>query len=77
MSPSPPPPRPWREVFVALQPNLNKVVVVQMDNKATVEVFEPVMNLGLDGCRVIAKHMREAMLQQTRELATSRAIEKY
>lgn len=63
------------EVYVALQPNLNKVVLLQMDNKATVDVFQPVHELAMEGCRVTAGVMREAMLKQTRSLAATRAIE--
>ena len=44
-------------------------------NTATVDVFQPVNELALEGCRVVAKVMREAMIKQTRNLSATRAIE--
>ena len=47
----------------------------QTDNKASVEVFEPVHALAVEGCAVVQKVMREAMIEHTSILATLRGRE--
>jgi len=64
------------EVHVASMVNVDKVVLVQSDNKCGVDVFEPVYHLALEGCKVVAGVMREAMLKRTKELAATRAAER-
>jgi exosome complex component RRP41 len=39
------------DVAVAYHPHLDKVVLLQMDNKLPVDTFQAVMQLALDGCR--------------------------
>lgn len=63
------------EVHVAAQPNLDKVVLLQMDNKCAMDVFELTHQLALEGCKVVAGVMRDAMLKRTRALAAARANE--
>ena len=63
------------EVHVAAQPNLEKVVLLQMDNKCAMDVFELIHQLALEGCKVVAGVMRDAMLKRTRALAAARANE--
>ena len=64
-----------REVHVAAQPNLEKVVLLQMDNKCAMDVFELIHQLALEGCKVVVGVMRDAMLKRTRALAAARANE--
>ena len=64
------------EVHVAALVNLNRVVLVQSDNKCAVDVFEPTQALAMEGCEVVARVMREAMLRRTKELAATRAAER-
>ena len=63
------------EVHVAAQPNLEKVVLLQMDNKCAMDVFELTHQLALEGCKVVAGVRRDAMLKRTRALAAARANE--
>ena len=64
------------EVHVATLVNLNRVVLAQSDNKCAVDVFEPTHALAMEGCKVVARVMREAMLRRTKELAATRAAER-
>ena len=59
----------------AAQPNIDKVVLLQMDNKCAMDVFELTHQLALEGCKVVAGVMRDAMLKRTRALAAARANE--
>ena len=64
------------EVHVAKLVNVDRVVLTQSDNKCSVDVFEPTHALAMEGCKVVAKVMREAMLRRTRDLAATRAAER-
>ena len=63
------------EVHAALLPNLDKVVVLQLDNKCAMDAFGLAHELALDGCRVVGREMREAMIARTKHLAATRAHE--
>eukprot|EP00898_Chlorokybus_atmophyticus_P008783 jgi/Chlat1/8906/Chrsp92S08220 len=60
------------DLAVAVHPNLDKVAMLQMDAKVSMEVFEKVLELAQDGCKAIATHMRQALLEHTQQLAASR-----
>lgn len=59
------------DVSVALHPNLDKVVLLQMDSRLPIDTFEAVTNLAVDGCRTVAGAMRAALLAHTKRLATA------
>jgi len=63
------------EVHAALLPNLDKVVVLQLDNKCAMDAFGLAHELALEGCRVVGREMREAMIARTKHLAATRAHE--
>ena len=64
------------EIHVASLVNLDKIVLVQSDHKCAIDVFEPTHALALEGCKVVALVMREAMLRRTKDLAATRAAER-
>uniref|UniRef100_A0A061RIF6 Exosome complex component RRP41 n=1 Tax=Tetraselmis sp. GSL018 TaxID=582737 RepID=A0A061RIF6_9CHLO len=60
------------EVAVALETNLEKVVLLQMDHKMGREDYEAVLHLATEGCRAVGRFMRQMMLEHTRTLASAR-----
>ena len=50
------------DVVVALHPGLEKVVLLQSDNKLSIETFEEVMDLASAGCKAVAAFMKEQLL---------------
>jgi exosome complex component RRP41 len=60
------------DVAVAWQQNLGRIVLLQMDSKLSVEKFEEVTRLALEGCKSVADFMRRELLQHTQRLATAR-----
>ena len=55
---------------------MNAAVLAQSDNKCAVDVFEPTHALAMEGCKVVARVMRDAMLRRTKDLAATRAAER-
>ncbi len=61
------------DVPFALLPNYNAVTLLQMDGMLTVEEFEQVMKMALDGCRRIYQIQKEAL--KVKYIAIKEAIE--
>jgi len=57
------------DVVVALQPSLDRIVVLQSDNRISIEVFEEVMRLATEGCRAVAGFMRDVLMEHVKILA--------
>lgn len=51
------------DVAVALQPGLDKVVLLQADSRVGIDTFEEVMELALAGCKAVGAFMRETLLE--------------
>lgn len=62
------------DVVVALHANLDKVVVLQMDNKLPLETLETVIELAVEGCKALTTFMREQLLARTQRLAAARGM---
>jgi len=60
------------DVAVAIHPNLAKTVLLQMDNKIAVDVFEGVYGLAEQGCKAVAQYMRQQLLAHVQRLAVMR-----
>jgi len=60
------------EVHVAYMPQMDKLVAVTTENKASVDVFEKSYELALDGCRVASALMRECMITHAKRLYARR-----
>lgn len=59
------------DVVVALHPSLDKVVLLQSDNRISIDVFEEVMVLAMEGSKAIAAFMRETLMQHVKLLAVA------
>ncbi|KAF5828533.1 exoribonuclease PH component of the exosome [Dunaliella salina] len=57
---------------IALHPNSDRLVLLQMDSRLPMDTFEAVLNLAQDGCRAVASFMRQRLLEHTRKLAMAR-----
>ena len=60
------------DVSVAIHPNLDKTVLLQMDNKISIDVFEGVYGLAEQGCKAVAQYMRQRLLAHVMRLAEMR-----
>jgi len=49
------------DVPLALMPNLNAITLLQMDGSLTIEEFEKVINLALEGCKQLYTLQKEAL----------------
>lgn len=56
------------DVTVGFLPKLDKVTLLQMDAKLPLDIFENVMQLAIEGCKAIAKELREILLENTKQL---------
>jgi exosome complex component RRP41 len=61
------------DVVVALHPSLDKMVLLQSDNRISLETFEEVTSLVSDGCRAIASFMREVMVSHVSLMAAAQS----
>lgn len=59
---------------VALLPQSEKVVMLQMDSKLKIEEFEQVMKLAMEGCKKVHEILLEVVRERTNNLVTSRGI---
>ncbi|GMH37053.1 hypothetical protein BSKO_04926 [Bryopsis sp. KO-2023] len=58
---------------VAFQANTEKVVMLQMDRgRLPLDTFESIMELSVDGCRMVAQFLRKSLLEHTEKLALAR-----
>lgn len=62
------------DIAVALHPKLDKVVLLQADNRLGVETFEEVMELAMAGCRAVGQFMREILMEHVRFRAGVRQL---
>lgn len=62
------------DVSVALAPNSDKLVLVQMDNRLPIETFERVLEMAKDGCKSVSQFMRSELLAHTQRLAAARGL---
>lgn len=60
------------DVVLAVQPNTDKVVLLQSDNRLAIETFEEVMDLAVAGCKAVAAFMRGQLLEHVQHLALAR-----
>jgi len=61
------------DVPLALMPNLNAITLLQMDGGLTVDEFEKVVNLAIDGCRDLYTLQKEAL--KSKYIAVKEAAE--
>lgn len=57
------------DVVVGLHPSLNKLVLLQSDNRISMETFEELVGLVSEGCKAIATFMRDVLHKHTSGLA--------
>eukprot|EP01117_Protostelium_nocturnum_P004035 TRINITY_DN15305_c0_g1_i1.p1 TRINITY_DN15305_c0_g1~~TRINITY_DN15305_c0_g1_i1.p1 ORF type:complete len:249 (-),score=99.92 TRINITY_DN15305_c0_g1_i1:54-800(-) len=60
------------DVPVALLPRTGTIAMLQMDSKVSIDLFEKVLDLAVEGCKAIHTVLSQAVLQHTTNLATSR-----
>mmetsp|Transcript_4632 Transcript_4632/g.7862 ORF Transcript_4632/g.7862 Transcript_4632/m.7862 type:complete len:248 (-) Transcript_4632:222-965(-) len=60
------------DMCVGYHPTTDKVALMQMDNKLTVESLEQVIELSTHGCKVVAGFMRTTILEHTQQMAAAR-----
>eukprot|EP00850_Spirogloea_muscicola_P021013 SM000233S07984 [mRNA] locus=s233:108772:110998:+ [translate_table: standard] len=60
------------DLTVGLHPSSSNILLLQMDSKLALDLFEKVLELAILGCKAVAAHMREAMLERTQQLAAVR-----
>uniref|UniRef100_A0A2N9F4Z1 Uncharacterized protein n=1 Tax=Fagus sylvatica TaxID=28930 RepID=A0A2N9F4Z1_FAGSY len=56
------------DVTVGFLPKSDKVTLLQMDSKLPIDIFENVMQLAIEGCKAVAKYIREILLENTKQL---------
>jgi len=61
------------DVPLAFMPNLNAITLLQMDGGLTIDEFEKVVNLAIDGCRNIYTLQKEAL--KSKYIAVKEAVE--
>jgi len=61
------------DVPLALMPNLNAITLLQMDGGLTIDEFEKVVNLAIDGCRNLYTLQKEAL--KLKYVAVKEAVE--
>ncbi|XAR53987.1 hypothetical protein NMG60_11028960 [Bertholletia excelsa] len=62
------------DVTVAILPKLDKVTLLQMDNRLPMDIFENVMQLAIEGCKAVANCIREVLLENTKQLEYHRGV---
>ncbi len=61
------------DVPLAYMPNLNAITLLQMDGQLTIEEFEKVINLSLEGCKQLYDMQKEAL--KVKYLAVKEGVE--
>lgn len=54
------------DVVVALQPGIDKIVLLQSDNKISVDNFEEVLDLASRGCKAVGGFMKEKLSEHVK-----------
>lgn len=62
------------DVTVGILPKLDKVTLLQMDAKLSIELLENVMQLATEGCKAVANYIREVLLTNTKQLEYRRGV---
>lgn len=62
------------DLSLAMHTNLEKIILMQMDNKLPMDTFEKVVGLAQEGCRAVAEHMRGVLLEHTRRLDVAKGF---
>jgi len=62
------------ELPVAFLPIANKVTMIQMNSKLPIDQFEKVVELAVEGCRLIHKLLKQAIEEHTLQLVESRGL---
>ncbi|KAI4355185.1 hypothetical protein L6164_003980 [Bauhinia variegata] len=57
------------DVTLGILPKLDK-----MDSKLPIDILENVMQLAIEGCKAIANHIREVLLENTKQLEYRRGV---
>ncbi|KAI4355186.1 hypothetical protein L6164_003980 [Bauhinia variegata] len=50
------------------------VLLCLMDSKLPIDILENVMQLAIEGCKAIANHIREVLLENTKQLEYRRGV---
>ncbi|XP_050373237.1 exosome complex component RRP41 homolog [Argentina anserina] len=56
------------DVTLGIMPKFDKVTLLQMDAKLSLDTFENVMQLAIEGCKAVAEYIREILLENTKQL---------
>lgn len=62
------------DISVAVHPNMDRLVLLQMDGKLPLDVFEECVGLAVEGCKAVASVMRQELLKHTKRLAITTGI---
>lgn len=62
------------DVTVGYLPKLEKMPLIQMDSRISMDIFESVMQLAIEGCKAVANYIREVLLENTRQLEYRRGL---
>lgn len=62
------------DISVALHPNLDRLVLLQMDGKLPPDVFEECVALAVDGCKAVASVMRTELLRHVKRQAVAQQL---
>eukprot|EP00878_Enallax_costatus_P038872 GHUV01044360.1.p3 GENE.GHUV01044360.1~~GHUV01044360.1.p3 ORF type:complete len:110 (+),score=34.69 GHUV01044360.1:427-756(+) len=62
------------DISVALHPNLDRLVLLQMDGKLPPETFEECVALAVDGCKAVSSVMRQELIRHTKKQAVAQGI---
>lgn len=54
------------DVVVALQPGIDKIILLQSDNKISVDNFEEVLDLASRGCKAVGGFMKEKLSEHVK-----------
>ncbi|KAK2079005.1 Exosome complex component rrp41 [Prototheca wickerhamii] len=63
------------DVAVALQTGVDQVLLLQADNKLSIEVFEEVVELATNGCRAIGQFIRDTLVAHVGRLALTTEVQ--
>ncbi|GAX81482.1 hypothetical protein CEUSTIGMA_g8911.t1 [Chlamydomonas eustigma] len=62
------------DISVAMLTSLDKIVLLQMDNRLPIDTFEAVVALAQEGCRAIAQYMQGILLEHTKRLSIAKGV---
>eukprot|EP00879_Flechtneria_rotunda_P003558 GHRR01003792.1.p1 GENE.GHRR01003792.1~~GHRR01003792.1.p1 ORF type:complete len:250 (+),score=66.73 GHRR01003792.1:129-878(+) len=62
------------DISVATHPNMDRLVLLQMDGKLPPEMFEECVALAVDGCKAVASVMRGELIRHTKCMAVATGL---